>query len=288
MLNPYLLTIASLVLGQVIQSSSTPIKGSLVVAIPYEDGLLIAADKRAVNNQGRFDDRVKIAAADMFTAVASTGTAESGTHIEGEKPWHLNFSATDSICQAIKSRKKLENNLEPILASTAESLRQRIINFASTAEGKLLPSGSPLFTSRIFHFNKATSTFQMATLTLKYDKEYPKQCEITGGCEEIEVSFCNPQGRAELLYELWKGTDSRFDQLRSNGYVSKFLRNPVPFKQVTLKEARKAALYFISITSKRNQLLVPGDESVSETADIYVISRSRGLKILQNNVRYSK
>lgn len=288
MLNPFLLPIASLVLGQAIQSSSSPVKGSLVVAIPYKDGLLIAADKRAANNQGRFDDFVKIAEADTFTAVASTGTAESGVHIGGEKAWHLNFSATDSICQAIKSQKKLDNDIEPSLASTAESLRKSIINFASTSEGKLLPSGSPLFTSRIFHFNKTTKKFQIATLTLKYDRDQPEQCEIAGGCEEVQVSFCYPQGRAELLYELWKGTDSQFDKLRSNKYVSKFLRNPVPFKQVSQSEARRAALYFISITSKRNQMLVPGDESVSETADIYVISRSHGVKILQNNVRYSQ
>lgn len=288
MLNPFLLPLASLVLGQTIQSSSSPVRGSLVVAIPYKDGLLIAADKRAANNQGRFDDFVKIAEADRFTAVASTGTTESGVHIGGEKAWLLNFSATDSICQAIKSHKKQGNDIEPSLASIAESLRKSFINFASTSEGKLLPNGSPLFASRIFHFNKTNKKFQIATLNLKYDRDRPEQCEITGLCEEVQVSFCYPQGRAELLYELWKGTDSQFDKLRSNKYVLKFLRNPVPFNQVSQSEARRAALYFISITSKRNQMLVPGDESVSETADIYVISRSRGVKILQNNVRYSQ
>ena len=287
MLSSPLLSLAVFVITTIAPPTGSPVKGSLILAIPYKDGLLIAADKRAANSQGSFDDAVKVGEAGTFTAVTSTGIAQSGQHIEGPEPWILTFSATDTICHALRT-KSLDSDIQPLLSSTAQALRSRLIAFSVTPEGALLPSGIPLFVSRIYHFNRQKNNFQMATLTINYDKADPGRTEIFGTCEDIEVSFCYPQGRAELLSELWKGVDTRFDGLRSSKFVSKFLKNPVPFKQVSQEQACKAALYFISITSRSNHMLVPGDATVSEAADVFVISRTKGFGQLRTNVRFSK
>jgi hypothetical protein len=257
---------------------------TLGVIIQYcNNGLLIAADKRSTQlSTGSFqDDCTKIHPAGKFSVVVSIGTTLSVTPVVGQD--FVDFSASELLSAAIK-KEGANGDIRPKLERVGRSFKRSCTDFFESESGKNFPIGLPIFKSRVVHYNSLAKIYQMVTFVVDH---YQQKADVKYSVSENQSDVTDYFGRPEVLLELQKGSNPALDSWRDNQYVLKILRNELVAQHVTRDDAEKAALYFIWLTSKNLHLLLPNDNTVSETCDIAIIEPKKGFQLLKTNARHN-
>jgi hypothetical protein len=249
---------------------------TIVISLPFKGGLVIAADKRSCFQGIYADDLVKVVSAGRFTAVASSGTALCGTAIEGLSKY--DFSATETIQAALKCNKPTAN-IRRSLDAVASSLKNTFGAFLRTEQGQLFPKESPLFISRIFHFDQKSKTFQYLTFVMhNTDERTELERKI-----DTNPRFIDSFATIELLTAMEKN-DSKVQGLCPPRLL-KILRHDIEPEELSEFEAIQACAAYIRLTADNINLIKSGTSDVSPTCDIAVIRIASGFEmVLQDYV----
>ncbi len=236
---------------------------SLVISIPYRDGILLVSDKRGTQHNEINDDVEKVISVGRFTAVASTGTPLCGVRDDDTNQWKYDFDASESLRKSLKNAKP-NGSLRTVSRAIEKALTRDFSRFLKTEEGLKFPRESPIFISRIFHYDQSRKLFQFCTIHMHNLGGTP--LPVTKISES--PNYLDSMGASQHLTEL-KSSQSEEDQ--SDLAILRILRDEIYKTQLSEEDAIYAGTELIARTSRK-------DETVSPTCDIATIRCATGFQ----------
>lgn len=256
---------------------------SLVICIPYDDGIIIAADKRISWATGYRDDFLKIERAGQYTAVATTGGGLNGDFSENTKTWHFDFSATSTLVDAI-NHYQISGDIRLHAKVLQQILYNEFAYFLRTEQGLCFAPAleEPKFVTRIFHYDQEAKKFQTVNLVMSYlDWHSKPSLEMIVATNETSMSF---SGRAELLLKLLN--DNMLLQSLCDIDKARFLSEPI-CGDLNEETAIEVTSYFIWLTNWKLNVVLENDNTVSKNCAIYAIRRDTGFKQIHEDFVWS-
>ncbi len=261
--------------------------------MPCKDGLVVVGDKLTKDYlRGSVDGTKKLAQADQFTIVSSTGNPtffakrlnSKGQVTVGEKL----FDANDAVVSYFQSH-KVQGSVYPIWQEVAVAIRTAFVNTFALRPIQYCPDerrddNYALFQSVIFHSNPINRQFEVICLKFRYRKQAP-----------LSIVFDNPAialnpakftksdfscfGSTAVTDSLIKG--ERFREFNKDGLLDEALKS-MPAANVTQSRALKKASRLITLSS----LMLPLDtpNPVGRTVDAVIITPKSGVRWLYKNV----
>ena len=236
--------------------------GSLVVAIPSRDGLIICADKRRIIGDQVEDNFSKLFLIRPGLALAVTGYPTF--FYKGQ----VEFDAFD-ISKRVLRQSTSSADVQGYVADLAERLRSEF-----ETEAKSYDPADPL------KDNPPTYVlFQVGIFSLRSDQkpnlsliqiEYHKPSTVTTnvvqqGPETFEKLGITALGDAQLVRELKEGHDPTFDHLRNDPSFMRFINSTVPAREESAASVESFANRFIQEAHKTSSKIGPTCECVHLT-----------------------
>lgn len=278
--------VACISLGLPTMQSAFPIHGTLIIAIPTRDGLVIVADKRTSDPiRGDLDNAEKIVNIGKFTAISTTGIS----NFLDRRTFQELFSAEQVITEYA------QNNPFPPSSDAewrhiADALAAKFRSFLSwlpiwdwPSDGD--PPDNALFQIAFFHYDTERGSYRVDTLRFGYRKVLPEPwMEIRGYHEPPEALLtARPMvfGNLAVYNELKAGRDARFADVRMLPSVRRLLSPGIEAKTISKTEAIEFAKTVIQVTSQRLYLVDKSTYHVSEVVDVAIIDPRQGFSWLE-------
>lgn len=270
------------------QYSISASKGTLILITCSKEGLVIVADKRMLYNGSEISDTsIKISQVGKFIGFSITGAA-----------FYFDTRTKKSIYDANSLVKRFFTSHQSIVSDTLALLSSDLVNdfqeLLNTHSYNDWPNTSNLSDSTLYYivfyfFNKELHKFQMKLLRFVYIKQFPKP-EIyvqEGNFSDSLLLHTYPIiiGNNLVYKEITEGVDKRFDDLRSNSDIKKYLTGKKMSKIVSSKKVITFSTFFIKECSKRDNLIPPFLKDISPTVDIAIIDSVNGFKWVGKNIK---
>lgn len=277
------------------QRSAASLGGTLVVATPCVDGLVIMADRTTKDFlRGKLEGPCKLKQADKFTVVASTGCPafydylrfpSGGFAINKQARFDANQSAADyfknkPVCPSIVDPQAWP----PLAFHICE-------NFIKAYRSSPIEQWPPerqednhcLFQTIVFHYNPKTNRFEVLQLKFRYRRVCP-----------IGLSVDNPPIAYSLdavkhFNQLFLGSTDVVETVKNGNEYPEFNSDGLLYRLshplrsgLSLREALRASARVTTLTS----LKLPGSHPnpVGSLIDAMIIQPERGTQVLYTNV----
>lgn len=265
--------------------------GTLVIAIPTKDGLLLCGDNAISDGKGTLvkDDFVKVYQIEDKGVYSATGNfilqhnrntfLHDETRIDFDLFAYLEkfFSYDFDFSQAaswndlresiVKSLYKMKPNILRAHFPPTPTNRHHVFRIAF-----FYLDNQQNIKGKIFNYTFNTKAMQFYS-------------DVTSlSPEQFHSSLPIMMGVPEVADEIKSGTDKRFDDLRANKELRAFIAGTVPVSKLTAKKALKFSKYLIKLTSEKIALLQPNSR-VSPTSDCALLSPKTGVTWLSQDRR---
>ncbi len=236
--------------------------GSLVIAIPSRDGLIICADKRRIVANKVEDNFSKLFLIRPGLAFAVTGYP---TFIyKGQ----VEFDAFD-ICKRVLKQSTSSADVQEHVTELAGSLRTEFETEAKSYNPadplKDAPPSYVLFQVGVFSL-RSDQRPNLSLIQLEYHKPSTVTTSVLQeGPETFEKLGITALGDASLLRELREGHDHAFDQFRNDPSFMRFINSTVSAKEESAASVESFANRFIQEAHKASAKIGPICECVQLT-----------------------
>ncbi|MBI4258865.1 MAG: hypothetical protein HY619_07905 [Thaumarchaeota archaeon] len=264
--------------------------GTLVVALATEDGLVVCADKRTYDYmRGDLDNAVKIRKLGPAALLSSTGSPTFydivTNRLSGQQSLRLAFDADAVAAEYFVTHEF--NNSEPFWKGLAGRLVSAFQAYVGARPFAYWPeTGNPpdnaLFQLAIF-FLDDSKHLQATFVRFGYIKVSPPSITVSA-IHELPTTFerVKPMvlGNLAVWEELKLGDDKRFNDIRSEAQLMRFVRDKPAVNTVTTNAALTFAHRLITVTSQRTHLLENTTFHVGPTTDCALLSKRDGFQWL--------
>ena len=236
--------------------------GSLVVAIPSRDGLIICADKRRIIGDQVEDNFSKLLLIRPGLAFAVTGYPTF--LFKGQ----VEFDAFD-ISKRVLTQSTSSADVQRHVSELAERLRSDFETEARTYDPADPLNDAPpsyvLFQVAIFSL-RSDQKPNLSLIQLEYHKPSTVTTNVVQqGPETFEKLGITALGDASLLRELREGHDPTFDHLRNDPSFARFINSTVSAKEESADSVKSFATRFIQEAHKTSSKIGPTCECVQLT-----------------------
>lgn len=269
------------------------VRGTLVVALATKQGLLVCADRRTYDPvRGDLDDTEKITQIGNRAAFASTGIptfykllTNSLTQQTTLVPGFL----ADSVAQSFFQKNGFTDS-ETSWQGLARELVQSFESFLRSTPYKFWPeTGNPpdnaLFQLGVFFLDE-DGRAHASYVRFTYIKSPVPVINVFKSVEP-DASFIRVRpialGNIAVFTELREGVDKRFDDVRREHLLKRFMREGPEVKQVSLTDAERFARRVIRLTSERTHLLESSTFHVGPTTDVALLDPKKGFRWVVKN-----
>lgn len=264
-----MLLIISLSLAPLALSAQTfiPVSGTLIVAVPTREGIVIAADRRTFDSvRGDLDTTLKIRPIGQFLAITSTGNA---TWMDAST-LKIAYNAKDIAEEFFHEQLPVDG-----LPEDWEPLARRLLGRFKKylADYPILSSDlqDPLFQMEIFHYDPRTKQATVHNLRILYNAPpgSPQWDVKPLSADSGPIAFGNT-----LAYrELSDGHDPRFDHWRHDAAIVKLLDKPLPANRISKEDALRFCQQIIRASAEMLPLIDHSDDHVGTAMDVALISK---------------
>jgi hypothetical protein len=268
-----ILMVANIMIGNCQSSYSA---GSLVIAIPSQEGLVIVSDRKMTNvnpfANTTYGDERKIDTVNKFFGFTVTGRRREHGNVEGQ---NLAFNSPEIVKDFFKDKDQI--NLDP---GTLEGLANKLMNsyfpiLKSKANSLPKNSEKDLLAVLLYDYNVQLQEYQLRMIRILHTVGNRLIIRWEGSTYK-ELDFKSSKesslGESFLVIELQNGKKKEFDELRATTNAKEFL---IDVKQ--LYSAQKVidfSKWIIRETSQRN-------DTVGKDVDAILIT-TIGIKSLGN------
>jgi len=251
-------------------------KGTLVLIVPCDEGILVCADKRIYRpSSGNDDNFEKIIKVDTYNGFAIVGAPIV---------WRNKIKIFDVFNYLNERLRK-----EKISDSTAfwnnlmSSIRSEYINsvlnapYSDWPESQYPQKNYILFEVVFFHYDDRNNP-KMSLLQFRYIKQMNPIVEVNVYDLSVKGSF-SAFGSGHVILELQNGNKTEFDYLRNDPRLNKILKNKVAATELNLEDAIYFCTQMIMASHNMYNLVSEIDAHIGPTYDLLLLGRN-GLKYL--------
>jgi len=250
------------------QTPAIPVAGTLIVAVPTRDGLMIAADRRTYDSaRGDLDTTLKIRPIGPFTAITTTGNA---TWMDSST-LQVAYNAKD-IAEAFFREHEPQGNLAQLWDPLARTLLRKFKEYLEDHPVRTSDLQNPLFQMEIFHYEPASKVTTIHNLRILYNAEpgQPQWDVQPLSANSGPIAFGNT-----LAYrELSNGNDARFDHWRHDAALRKLMGKPLPANRISKEDALRFCQQIIRASAQMLPLIDRSDDHVGATMDVALIAKT--------------
>jgi hypothetical protein len=255
--------------------------GTLIMIVPTIKGILICADKRIYREStGNKDTMHKIVQLGPNSAFAVSGAPIVTQRNTGRMLFNV-FDIVEGIFQGrdIVDTTQTWNNLQEKLK---QAFKESVLalEYKDWPESQYPQKNYILFEILFFHPG-ADRRPHISLLQFRYIKQPNPIVEAQTYNVTVKGSF-SAFGSGHVIMELQSGTDKRFDDIRNNAKIRKFLLNLVEPKNVTVKDAMYFSKRIIEVSSSRYNLVTDIDGHISPNCDCAILRNKGGFRLLGN------
>lgn len=277
--------------GQTMQEpEQLNVSGTLIVGLATKEGLLICADKRTYDPlRGALDTEVKIVELTPTAVFAWTGIPVFYEILSDRTPdqpsLRVAFSAVDVVKGYFLNNRF--SNTNDFWRGLSLALKEQFEKFLYAWPFTSWPeTGNPpdnaLFQLAFFYTDSANVPGAVL-IRLCYEKSIPPSIS-TSKSEIQRSSFTEVRpiilGDTAVYDEVLSGKDKRFDDIRHDKLMSRFLTDRPPIQTVSVNAALDFARKFIKTTSERAHLIESTPFHVGPTTDCGLLGYKNGFKWL--------
>ncbi len=267
-------------------------RGTLVVAIPCTDGLIICADKRLSLADGSpvTDGATKLIAVRGHAVVAYTGAASVERTLGASSLVLARFDLEGEIRSYFA-----DDSIDP--GASAKGLAERLISRLERPRrlGEVLPptgllEGKRLLMQVIVFVRRTSHSISGYVVDIAYEKREssiflpsdPLYSAYMVPLSEIGTASSEPKafGHSEVFREVLYGTDVRFDDIRRNSTIERLRKSSTDPRLLSRSSALEAACRLTAVSSSRSDLLVT-NAGIGPTVDCLLLHRKKGVFVLR-------
>jgi len=251
--------------------------GTLILAIPVREGLVLCGDRLITDNNGvRVAEETKIRPLGTSGAFVLTGTV--GLDLS-TTPRTVLFDANELTEKYLKGRD---------LGSVDWDDYRRVLSHAFQNALERVPfdqwpasrwGTESLFQVLVFYVDPQHH-LQGRYIRLEYLKQQPPKIELSFRVmvkEQFDRALPIPIGNQKVYNELKAGHSPDFDEFRRSAIVQRFIKGTEPSAQATSNDAITFSRIIIEATSSEAKLLPGREEPVGPDCDCFVLDRRSGL-----------
>jgi hypothetical protein len=265
-------------------------KGTLIVFTKTQDGILVCADKRISYHDSPeyHDNSTKVAqiGANIVFAVGGVPNIEVGDS------YGYGYDAM-TVVKDYFATNKFDNSV-----MFWNGVKQKLFdNFIAYLKPRtydawpptLFPDAQHSFTQLLFFFTDDSHRLLIKLMQLRYMKQLPPIVEVRLFTIEPHGLY-DSLGWSKLDWELKKGRDSRFDDLRQEPALKPFLTDELPATMVTVDAALVFTKRLIEVSNKRGPELGVSSEDIGIglTCDCALVTPTSGVRWIAENVNVEK
>jgi len=275
-LSPGLVIVLALV-GFARQDQRVERGGTLILAIPVREGLVLCGDRWITDQTGaRVGEETKIKPVGERAAFVISGRV--GLDLNTNPPTVL-FDAHQLTEQYLKDKDVETADWEEYQATLRAALQRALekLPFAQWPESRW---GSQSFLQVLIFYIDSQHQLQGVYVRLQYLRQQPPMIDVSLKRmvrEQFTRALPIPIGNQRVYRELESGHAPAFDDLRRSGIIQRFIRGTLPVDGATSSEAISFARMVIRATSTRARLLAGPYEPVGPDCDCFVLSKDAGL-----------
>lgn len=265
-------------------------KGTLIVFTKTKDGILVCGDKRIVYHASSeyHDNATKVTQIGKNTVFAVAGVP----FIEvGEDSGHGYDAIT--VVKHYFAAHDLDNSVE-FWNGVKQTLFDNFIAYLKPRAfdawpPTMSPEAQNSFTQLLFFFADNSHRLGIKLMQLRYMKEVPPIVEVRLFAIE-PYGLYDSLGWSKLDWELKKGHDSRFDDLRQEPALTPFLTDKLPVAMVTVDAALAFTKRLIEVSNKRGPELGVSSEDIGIglTCDCTLVKPTSGVRWIAENLNVEK
>lgn len=260
--------------------------GTLIVAIPCDEGLVVCADKkmRIVGGRNQVLEVVKVT---QLGSHAAFGLVGNPVFYNPQRPYNELFNAGTVVKRFYSSMDT--RIIQQTWDDLVPTIQERFSRFLSGLTFEQAPPSGPPPDNYLFHlpfwYVNQDGQLGATTISLAYVKErgMSQLFKMDEQPRAFETGRAFSWGSIEVFNELKQGNDARFEELRNEPGIRRLLNEDPPAAEVEVEEAFRVAKRLIEITSENMDLLTPGKQDVGTRTDGALISRTEGFKWLNGN-----
>jgi hypothetical protein len=262
-------------------------KGTLIVFTRTQDGILVCADKRLTYDVGGHHDDGRKLAQIGPNIVFAVGGVPSIEVTDG-----YGYDAM-TVVKDYFARNEFDNSVpfwngvkQKLFDNFIAHLRPRAYNAWPPT---LFPEAEHSFTQLLFFFTDDSHRLLIKLMQLRYMKQEPPIVEVRLFTIE-PYGLYDSLGWSKLDWELKKGHDSRFDDLRQEPELKPFLTNKLPAAMVTVDAALVFTKRLIEVSNKRGPELGVSSEDIGIglTCDCALVTPTSGVRWIAENLNVEK
>ena len=275
-LSPGLVIVLALV-GFARQGQGLERGGTLILAIPVREGLVLCGDRWITDQTGaRVGEETKIKPVGERAAFVISGRVGLDLNTN---PRTVLFDAHQLTEQFLKD-KDVETADWEDYATTLRSAFQGALERVPFAQWPESRWGSQSFLQVLIFYIDSQHQLQGVYVRLQYLKQQPPMIDVSLK-RMVRGQFTHalpiPIGNQRVYRELESGHAPAFDDLRRSSIIQRFIKGTLPVDNATSSEAISFARIVISATSTRARLLPGPNEPVGPDCDCFVLSKNEGL-----------
>jgi hypothetical protein len=266
-----------------VQTRSRPGKGTLIVFMKTQDGILVCADRRLTYDTVKYrDDVTKLAQIGPDIVFAVSGVP----YIEVTDGY--GYDAV-TVVKDYFATNEFENSV-PFWNGVKQKLFDNFIAYLRPRAYDAwpptqFPEADHSFTQLLFFFADNSHRLRIKLIQLRYMKQVRPIVEARSFDIEPHGLY-DSLGWSKLDWELKKGRDSRFDDLRQEPALKPFLTNELPVAIVNVGMALAFAKRLIEVSNKRGPELgeSPNDIGIGLTCDCALVTPASGVRWIAQNL----
>lgn len=254
--------------------------GTLIVAVPFQQGLVICADRLGTSGEGETEDTQKLYQIGPSAAFAATGIT---TFRDPRNP-NIQYDACIIIDNFFSEQVFDSNNKR--YTELAIRLTTEFSNFYWRFTNISLPTITvggieyPFFFRLIFFYLDQNQILDVETTDFI---QHPENKQLALGripATEDELKGLTPMvyGDAAVFNEIMNGSDPRFDIVRNDPVIKRFVTGNAPAEQVTEEEALEFAKKLIVISSQMTPLITGRQTTIGEVIDSGILRYGSGFE----------
>jgi hypothetical protein len=248
---------------------------TLIIAINTAEGLIVAADKRSSDVKwGIRDDRQKFYPIGSYGVVATSGMGQFVNELNDEDL----FNATASVQRYMSHGVELADNIIPNIGQAIWADLTAYLQPLNCLQWPPNPPDGVLFQVILFFFS---GSFKRFILRVHYQQAFPHP-KVMVNILSNEHPFVNAlpdcHGNPAVITEILTGNNSAFDDLRTDPQTKRFLFNPPPPVQVSVRAAIDFCQHIMIECSKRTPLIDTSGFLIGPDADIGLICPRTGFR----------
>jgi hypothetical protein len=252
--------------------------GTLILAIPVREGLVLCGDRLISDNAGvRVAEETKIRPIGTKGAFVLTGTV--GLDLS-TTPRTVLFDANELTEKYLKGRDIDKVDWDDYCRVLGDAFKNALERVPFDQWPPSRRGTESVFQVLVFYVD-AQHDLQGRYVRLEYLKQQPPQIDLSFQVmvkEQFDRALPIPIGNQKVYKELKAGHSPDFDDLRRSAIVQRFIKGTEPSAQATSDDAIKFSRIIIEATSTEAKLLPGRAEPVGPDCDCFVLDRHAGLQ----------